>query len=368
MDGRPVTSTLVRRVVGFPGASERVIDLGHLLVADADPDPAPRRRDELSKIRAARRASENDDLWTELEGIGPLLTEEWASTWRVATLALLAVDHPWYRIDELTGGALHRRLDAIYDAFDTDFCAHEVQACYWKLVEGLVEAGQSAGPRALKVAVSLGRGAAGAATTPRGVPIATPWATDTAAGLAKQGHRPAPCTFEIALIALLWTLLPEGERGRGEAEELMVERCQREFRDLGDRGDDDPRVLRMWRSMLSMMGGDLDEGSVMPDVTGKPLDEATSLAETLGLNVTTVDGGESPLVAGLRRGADRSVWDPSRWRVVAQVPMAGSTVHEGLTVLAIAKHGEQSVNPAFLDAMLLDRFTELAGPDDDARG
>ena len=355
MDCRPISGTLVGRVAGFPPASERLLDVCHLLVADADPDPATGRRDEMSKLRSARLVGDNDSLWPELECIRPLLTEEWAATWRLATLALLAVDHPWYGIDDLTGGALHRRLDAIYDAFDTDFCAHEVQSYYWEIVEGLVEAGESGGTGALKVAVSLGLGAAGGA------------ATHAAGGLAEQVNRPATRTFEIATLALLWTLLPEGERGRSEAEELMVKRCQEEFRHLGDRGDDGPKALRMWRSMLSMMGGELDEGSVMPDLTGKPLDEATSLAETLGLNVTTMDGGESPVVAGMRRGADRSVWDASSWRVVSQLPVAGSTLKEGRTVLAVAKHGEHSVNPPFLDAMVLDRFTELANPDADAR-
>jgi len=107
-------------------------------------------------------------------------------------------------------------------------------------------------------------------------------------------------------------------------------------------------------------------GSVKPGVarqadmfTGKRLDEAEALSETLGLCVVTVDGAESDVMAVMRRTGTRRVWDPSGWRVVDQYPAPGQPIVGDLVVLAIAKHGEQPLDGLHLDAMLRARFNEL---------
>ena len=105
----------------------------------------------------------------------------------------------------------------------------------------------------------------------------------------------------------------------------------------------------------------------MPDLTGKPLDEATSLAETFGLNVATVDGAESPLGGRhVPRGGPQGLGciELERRR---SVPGCREPLQESHMVLAVAKNGERAVNPPILGAMVLDRFTELASPDADAR-
>lgn len=45
-----------------------------------------------------------------------------------------------------------RSYHAIYHRFETDFCAHEVQAMYFEYLEGLVEAAESGTTAALKLA------------------------------------------------------------------------------------------------------------------------------------------------------------------------------------------------------------------------
>ncbi len=93
--------------------------------------------------------------------------------------------------------------------------------------------------------------------------------------------------------------------------------------------------------------------------TGRRLDEAESLSETLGLCIVTVDVAESDVMTVMRRTAMRKVWDPSSWRVVDQYPAPGQPITVHLVVLAIAKHGEQPFDRAHLDTLLRNRFNEL---------
>src|SRR4051794_9612242 len=84
-------------------------------------------------------------------------------------------------------GALHRRLDAVYDGFETDFSAHEEQTHYFEIVQGLVEAAESGGAVALKMAASFGLGVAGGIASAYVVP-AMPLANKAATWVGEQDN------------------------------------------------------------------------------------------------------------------------------------------------------------------------------------
>lgn len=333
MNRESITSTLVGRTTGFPEASILLIELGHLVVADAEQEPSSRRLQQLEQAKARR--NEQGDLGAELEKLAPLFTDEWAGTWYLATLALIAVDHPWFTFDDLSGGALHRRIDALYDQFETDFCAHEVQARYMEIVMGLVDAAESGSTKALKMAASVGLGAAGGVATVHGIVSGMSWATKAAAWLQDQGMRPTRATFDLANVTLVWSLLPGVDQGWTPAEEVMVRRCQEQFRTLASRNTADQTAVRMWRSVLELMGAELHEGVAAPDLVGSRLDAARKHAETYGLTLTTVDGARSGLEA-------RDPWLESNWKVVAQHPLAGEPVGSEHLVVAVIKDGERA--------------------------
>jgi hypothetical protein len=96
--------------------------------------------------------------------------------------------------------------------------------------------------------------------------------------------------------------------------------------------------------------------------TGKRLEEAEALSETLGLFVVTVDAAVSDVMTVMRRKGRRAVWEPSRWRVVAQYPAPGRPLNGDLMVLAITRHGERPLDRVLLDTMLRNRFNKITGP------
>ena len=148
MDGKSFAATRVARIIGFPEPVTHLIDLAHVLVAEAEQEPPSQHATELAAIRM--KLGGEQAYVDHFAHAVTSLNDDWTDTWSVAALSQIAVDHPWFALEDLAGGALHRRIDAVYDQFETDFCAHEVQARYFEILEALVDASESGGNKALK--------------------------------------------------------------------------------------------------------------------------------------------------------------------------------------------------------------------------
>lgn len=312
---------LFRALGDLPATSSAVLDVGHLLVALADRDLSATRRGQVEHAMAQIGTSTPDDLWAELRGTARTGDAGWPG-WRYPTLALLAVDHPWYAGEKLSAGSLHRRIDAVLDVFDSELCAHEVQTVYWEIVEKLAHAADGDEVQGLALVGSPGR------------------------------HSGQPLTHELAKVVLMWLGLGESGAGR-DAQRALVRRCQSKYRTL-DAGDADPVALRTWRAALEEMDGLQHEGHNVPDLVGLALDEAGTVARRLGLTLHHRD------VAQASAGSPASSRIPlveSGWRVVAQYPLAGAEVAHSDVVLGIVKASEHADRDP--GRLVHERFEEL---------
>lgn len=335
----------LNRAIGFPATSTALIELMHLAVADAIPAPTT-EQSRLITLMMSRLGI--DDLDTALRS-RVTINEAWAEDWFPPTLALAAVDHPWLEVEDMLGGALHRRIDAVYDRFETDFCAHEAQGQYLALLDDLADAAESAPMTAAKIGAGVGLGAAGGLATAFGVPASMPLATKAAAWINDQGKTPDDLVRFLGKVLLVWMLVP----GTGEGEQTPIEaRIIEGVQALARNTDPEAaRTARLYRAVLNVMGASFHQGVPMPELRGQ-LDEAKHLASGHGLRVITVDA----------TGQDRSPWIESNWVVTGQHPPSGTPIDSLVVVLGICKTADSAGNseapsPGDLDAVLAAKYT-----------
>lgn len=338
----------LNRAIGFPSTSTALIELMHLSIAEAVLAP---NTDQSRLIALMRSRLGTDDLATALRAsvARAEAADRWAADWSAATLALAAVDHPWLEVEELLGGALHRRIDAVYDLFETAFCAHEAQGQYLAVLEDLAEAVESASITAVKVGATFGLGAISGAGASYGFLAPPTLVAKAAAWIDDQGRELDDLIRFLGKVLLVWMLVP----GTDDGEHTQIEtRIIQGVQSLGrDADPNDARTARLFRAVLNVMGASFHQGAPMPDLC-RQLDEAKRLASSHGLEVITVDS----------TGQDRSPWIESNWVVTGQHPPPGAPIDSLVVVLGIRKTADSSgyagsPSPVHLDDVLAAKHT-----------
>lgn len=333
------------RAIGFPATSTALIELMHLAVADAIPAPTT-EQSRLITLMMSRLGIDNLD--TALRSRAPM-NEAWADDWFLPTLALAAVDHPWLEVEDMLGGALHRRIDAVYDRFETDFCAHEAQSQYLALLDDLADAAESASMTLAKFGAGVGLGAAGGLGAANGVPASMPLTITAAAWINDQGKKSDDLIRFLGKVLLVWMLVPGTDDGEQTPVEAgIIKGVQALARDADPNA---ARTARLYRAVLDVMGASFHHGVPMPGLRGQ-LDEAKRLASAHGLKVITVDA----------TGQDRSPWIESNWIVTGQHPPSGTPIDSLVVVLGVRKTTDiagntEAPSPGDLDAVLAGKYT-----------
>jgi hypothetical protein len=263
--------------------------------------------------------------------------------WRDVALLFVAVDSPFIDAESLLSGAVHRRVDAVYDALETEYCAWEVQATFLEAVEMLRLAQNShsmnLGLKATGLAGSFAGGWFGVGAGP--AVKAQDW-------LSEQVAQRSPLVYELAELVTACNVLdqhdatrPHLDRVRSRCEEQMNAAAEALGAARSGRGQLSPgeaaRRWNLWRNVVDVFEADSagpDSRSV-PQLVGQPLPTARHLVEVKGLSLLHVD-------AARPQGSERMPLIESGWRVVAQHPPAGQELPVTHPVcVAVAKFAEQ---------------------------
>lgn len=320
--------TDVVTLLGLAEPVRRFVEDAELLIACAVPDGHPaepslidevtRRGVTTASLRSTVRAAakEPDDVWT------------------VPLLALLAVRNRWLAFDELTVGSVHRRIDAVFDLFETGFCAHEVQTLFLDEV-GLVH-GVAARPAEAAIAAS-GAARTSGATGVGGELVA---ATEQ---LLNDAHPVTAAQVLVAQFRLLRGLLERDPRFSPLALAGLEHNARQQLAGAAAELLTSPiEAGPVWdhRAWAHVVGEATDPGAPgdpCPDVNDLTLEWAAALMARREQGVVWVDVADRP-------GALRRPVEDHTWRVVAQwpprgaIPIAGSEVAVG-----VVRHGESPV-------------------------
>lgn len=324
--------TDVLSLLGLADPVRRFVEDAELLIACAVSDGHPaepalieevtRRGVTTSSLRATVRAAakEPDDVWT------------------VPVLALLAVRNRWLAFDELTVGSVHRRIDAVFDQFDTGFCAHEVQALF--LAELAVVHGAAARPEEVALVAS-------------GVSPRMPGATSVSESLAAETEHllndTQPVTaaqVAIAHFRLVHGLLQRDPRFSALALAGLEHNARGQLTLAARHLRSSPVAAapiwdhRAWAHVLGQATDPGAPGDPCPDLNDLTLEWAASLMARREQGVVWVDVAD-------QAGPGRKPVEDHTWRVVAQWPLRGSIPSTGgAVVVGVVRHGETSVDDA----------------------
>lgn len=320
-------------LLGMPEQVRRTVRIGELLVATASSDLT----DDLErKLDGELQSLALDaDSYRDLVDGFVQAAEAMPDAWYFVALSRLAVANRWVAFDELLSGGVHRRIDALYDLFHTEYCAHQIQADYVEYVEVLREASKTGWMKAGEKIALYGGGFAGGWFGVGSKPAikATEW-------IDERGTRPTDLTFELAELAMAWDHLSAVDDFSEAALTAVRARCSGELtRIASNYGTTGAREgdWNMWKLVVEHLAAknDASTATEAPDLVGHALHAAQFQLDQLGIRHMSVDAVVDEF------GNSRDIWSKKNWRVVGQYPTAGSPLEAGTPVaLAAVKQGE----------------------------
>lgn len=348
-------------VLGLPESVRVFLRMGEAIVAAAATD--------VSKVVADRIAAELSALGVSVEdgttaAALAALSHDLPDVWDGIALMYLGVENRWLTFERLLGGAVHRRIDAIYDMADTDYCAHEVQSTYLDAVEELRVAAKTSATHAGEWATSLAGGFAGGFIGLGGGPArrATEW-------LDGAVSKPRSLTFELGEIAVAWMLLSQDER----TNPLDLARARARCREYAARASETlgkakasgvgvgeaTAAWNMWKAVCEFIVDDANIPSpdevLLPSLREHTMSAARHQVEGLGLTFGWCDAMKSG-------GTERTPWIESNWKALGQYPPAETLAEPGArVVVAVAKFGDAgSRAPHFADELAAEAARQAA--------
>ena len=168
-------------------------------------------REMVSEITRKESA---DDIGEDVNLLGSLYEASAGlpHAWAVPALALLAIENELVEFDLLTFGRLHCRIDAVFDMFATNFCAHQIQELFLGFLEYLVEAAKDPSTRRFsdvgQIAAAFAGGFVGGWF---GIPGAAQAAASGARWLLEVDEPIGDPLVTAAKVLTLFELLPEDD-------------------------------------------------------------------------------------------------------------------------------------------------------------
>lgn len=176
--------------------------------------------------------------------------------WSVPALGLLAIENDLLDFESMTFGRLHCRIDAVFDMFGTNFCAHQIQELFLGFLDYLVEAAKDPTARRVRdvgqIAAAFAGGFAGGWF---GVPGAGQAAAKGARWLFETDEPISDPLVTAAKVLTLFELLPEDDERFTTEEVSLLDFARDELdrhRHLGAQGP-----YRAWAAAYVAMGGDV---------------------------------------------------------------------------------------------------------------
>lgn len=317
-----------------PRAARVVLHAGHLLLLSvaSDDDLVELGTSEaqiLSGIRTAAflEPSEADlyvSIWQSgrqagLSWLEPFtnllesLPEDSDDAWSSVLCSLWCLRHPVLPEHLLLGGPLNTRGNTLLELFGSDICIMDAQAAEHELASGIAAGSISTFENwALMAGAAVGGGLVGWFTAGGGNTLylrGLNWFTD-------RIERPNDWTLDLALRFELATLL---QRHASPRADLLVQGLLNDAQHLSRIPSEARRVRMLLTAHSALTEKDTaPSGSVpTPDFEDVRLSDAVTMLNALGIEPTLVDA----------TGADRDVWDRSRWVVRAQWPASGADLN-----------------------------------------
>lgn len=328
----------LRDLLPLPEPAAAFLEASQLAVAAAVRDETPRVGE--IELELARRYIDQAGLFASVGELWQAVPEEWD----FPLLALLATDNPWVDLEDLTHGSLHRRVDALFDMFDTDFCAHEVQSYFLELVEDVRAWAQDPTKAVLRSTATFTASFAGAfAGGYVGVPSAGIYASKAASWLFDDSSAPSDFILDLSRFVMTYDLLPGDEDRLTSPETDMLRAATAQLEassgDLSESGPSAERLERYrgWLAVTKAIGARNDGAESLPSLTNMTMAEARTVAAGLGQELAWVDVARDS-------GFERTPWRESGWRIVAQSPQQGEDLRADRRIcIAIVKLGERPV-------------------------